>query len=39
VDSAGLVPFAFLGVVDSNFNPKPSLAAWDSLRMKIFSNE
>jgi len=39
VDSAGLYPFAFLGVVDSNFNPKPALAAWDSLRMKIFSNE
>jgi hypothetical protein len=31
VDSAGLYPFAFLGVVDSSFNPKPALAAWDSL--------
>jgi hypothetical protein len=31
VDSAGLYPFAFLGVVDSNFNSKPALAAWDSL--------
>ena len=38
-DSAELYPFAFLGVVDSNFNPKPALAAWDSLRMKIFGNE
>ena len=39
VDSAGLVAFAFLGVVDTNFNPKPALAAWDSLRVKILSNE
>jgi len=31
-DSTGLFPFAFLGVVDSNFAPKPALAAWDSLR-------
>ena len=31
-DSTGLYPFAFLGVVDSNFNPKPALRAWDSLR-------
>jgi len=30
-DSAELYPFAFLGVVDSSFNPKPALAAWDSL--------
>jgi hypothetical protein len=30
-DTAGLYPFAFLGVVDSNFRPKPALAAWDSL--------
>jgi hypothetical protein len=33
-DSAGLVPFAFLGMVDSNFIPKPALATWDSLRGK-----
>jgi hypothetical protein len=39
VDSAGLVAFAFLGVVDTSFNPKPALAAWDSLRMKTLSNE
>jgi hypothetical protein len=38
-DSTGLVDFAFLGVVDTNFNPKPALGAWDSLRMKILSNE
>ena len=31
-DVAGLYPFAFLGVVDSNFVAKPALAAWDSLR-------
>ena len=31
-DSAGLIPFAFLGVVDSNFAPKPALTVWDSLR-------
>jgi hypothetical protein len=36
LDSTELYPFAFLGVVDSSFNPKPALAAWDSLRMKIF---
>jgi hypothetical protein len=39
VDSAELYPFAFLGVVDSSFNPKPALASWDSLRMKTLSNE
>ncbi len=39
MDSAELYPFAFLGVVDSSFNPKPALAAWDSLRMKIFNYE
>jgi hypothetical protein len=39
VDSAGLVAFAFLGVVDTSFNPKPALAAWDSLRMKTLSHE
>jgi hypothetical protein len=33
-DSAELVPFAFLGMVDSNFIPKPSLTTWDSLRAK-----
>jgi hypothetical protein len=31
-DAAELVPFAFLGMVDSNFTPKPALATWDSLR-------
>ncbi len=31
-DSTNLYPFAFLGVVDRNFSPKPALAAWDSLR-------
>jgi len=31
VDTAGLAPFAFLGVVDSNFVAKPALAVWDSL--------
>ena len=31
-DAAGLIPFAFLGMVDSNFTPKPALATWDSLR-------
>ena len=36
-DSAGLVPFAFLGVVDSNFAPKPALAAWDSLKARPLS--
>jgi hypothetical protein len=30
-DSAGLYPFAFLGLVDSNLIAKPSLAAWDTL--------
>ena len=33
-DAAELVPFAFLGMVDSNFIPKPALATWDSLRLK-----
>lgn len=28
---SSLQPFAFSGVVDTNFNPKPALAAWDSL--------
>ena len=31
-DAAELIPFAFLGMVDSNFIPKPALATWDSLR-------
>ena len=31
-DAAGLIPFAFLGMVDSNFTPKPALTTWDSLR-------
>ena len=33
-DTAGLYAFAFLGIVDSNFNPKPALAVWDSLRQQ-----
>ena len=31
-DAAELYPFAFLGLVDTNFAPKPALATWDSLR-------
>ncbi len=31
-DSAELYPFAFLGMVDSNFIAKPALTTWDSLR-------
>jgi hypothetical protein len=31
VDSAGLVAFAHIGVVDTNFVAKPALSAWDSL--------
>ncbi|HTR28390.1 MAG TPA: hypothetical protein VMH27_03920 [Puia sp.] len=31
VDSSGLAAFAFIGLVDSNFSPKPALASWDSL--------
>lgn len=38
VDSAELYPFAFLGVVDSSFHPKPALAAWDSLRMEMLQS-
>lgn len=30
-DSLGLLPFASLGVVDTNFNAKPALSTWDSL--------
>jgi hypothetical protein len=30
-DSSGLYPFAFLGMVDSTFTPKPALAIWDSV--------
>jgi hypothetical protein len=30
-DSAGLIPFAHLGLVDSVLAPKPALAAWDSV--------
>ncbi len=33
-DAAELVPFAFLGMVDSNFIPKPALTTWDSLRLQ-----
>lgn len=28
---AGVLPFAYLGLVDSAFSPKPALAAWDSI--------
>ena len=35
VDSAGLAAFAFIGVVDTSFNPKPALAVWDSLRLQV----
>jgi hypothetical protein len=31
-DSAELIPFAFLGMVDSNFVAKPAFTTWDSLR-------
>ena len=27
----GIAPFAYLGLVDTNLNPKPALSAWDSL--------
>ncbi|HTO94947.1 MAG TPA: hypothetical protein VMM80_11225 [Bacteroidota bacterium] len=30
-DQAPLLPFAFLGLVDVNLAPRPSLGAWDSL--------
>jgi hypothetical protein len=33
LDSTELYPFAYLGVVDSNFVVKPAQGAWDSLRM------
>jgi hypothetical protein len=33
-DSVGLVPFAFLGMVDNNFAPKPALTSWDSLKTR-----
>jgi len=36
-DAAGLSVFAYLGVVDSNFIPKPALAAWDSLLKKPYN--
>ena len=36
-DSAGLYPFAFLGMVDSNFIAKPAFATWDSLRLQKLS--
>lgn len=29
--SGELAPFAWLGMVDSSFNPKPALATWDSI--------
>jgi hypothetical protein len=32
-DSAELYPFAFLGMVDSNFIAKPVLTTWDSLKV------
>jgi hypothetical protein len=27
----GVLPFAFLGMVDTELRPKPALAVWDSL--------
>ena len=27
----GVAPFAYLGLVDTNLNPKPVLAPWDSV--------
>ena len=27
----GIQPFAYLGLVDTNLNPKPALSPWDSL--------
>jgi hypothetical protein len=32
IDSTELIPFAYLGMVDSNFIAKPVLTTWDSLR-------
>jgi len=32
--AAELYPFAFLGMVDTNFTPKPALSTWDSLRQR-----
>jgi hypothetical protein len=32
--AAELYPFAFLGMVDSNFVAKPALSTWDSLRLQ-----
>jgi hypothetical protein len=32
--TAELAPFAYLGMVDSNFVPKPALTTWDSLRSR-----
>jgi hypothetical protein len=29
--AAALAPFASIGITDSDFNPKPALAAWDAL--------
>ena len=37
-DSAELIPFAFLGMVDSNFVAKPALATWDSLRSQLLES-
>src|SRR5262249_20760058 len=28
---SGVAPFAYLGLVDTDLNPKPALSAWDSL--------
>jgi hypothetical protein len=33
-DAAELYPFAFLGMVDTTFTPKPALSTWDSLRLQ-----
>lgn len=35
--AAELYPFAFLGMVDSNFAAKPAFVTWDSLRMQKLS--
>jgi len=32
--ASGLDPFAYIGIVDTNLNAKPALAAWDSIYHK-----
>jgi hypothetical protein len=29
-----VLPFAYLGLVDSAFTPKPALAAWDGIFLR-----